>query len=127
MQLCLRSTDGSLRRPEALQAMPDFQGENGELVVVDSGVIGELGISVMAGDDSDPPAHYGYEAELHATSELLVVRVVQRESSTGLLIGVRPERTEWRISHDGGRSWRAVSATPSLDGARLLDRITAGL
>ena len=96
-------------------------------MVVDSGAIGEPGIYLMAGDDSDPPTHYSYEAELHATSALLVVRVVQRQSSSGLLIGLQPERTEWRISSDGGRSWRPASAAPSLDGARLLDRITAGL
>jgi hypothetical protein len=119
MQLLVRSNDGSLRRPRPERPFPDFGGEDdGQLVFVHAGVSTELSVYLSAGDDTHPPTHSSYEAELHVSSGRFVVRTLQRSSNNEVI--------EWRVSEDGGRSWRAVSTPPPLDEARLLDRITAG-
>ena len=127
MQLLLKSADGSLRRPAEIQPTPDFGAEgDGSLVVVDAGVVSELGIHLLAGDDTDPPTHYAYEAELYAWSGRLVLRAVQRRTSSSLLLDLPSAVIEWRVSEDGGRSWRTVGAPVPLDELQLLDRIAAG-
>ena len=65
MQLFLRSSDGSLKRPGTPRPSPDFSGEDdGRLVFTDAGVVSELGVYTLAGDDTDPPTHYSYEVSL---------------------------------------------------------------
>lgn len=115
----VRSSDGSLRRPEPTGRSPDFSGDNdGALVLVAGGEQLDVGVYLMAGDDTDPPTHYAYDVELYETNEILVVRTIKRQTHLGELL-------ETRISDDHGRSWRLTSAAVAVDGARLLDRIGA--
>ena len=127
MRLFLRSGDDSLKRPGTPRPGPDFSGEDdGTLVFTDPGVVSELGVYLVAGDDTAPPTHYSYEVSLYVASSRLVVRWLQRTITTSLHIRARPEVIEWRIIDAGGRSWAPSSAPASLDGAMLVDRITAG-
>lgn len=115
----MRSNDGSLRRPKPTGRSPDFSGENdGALVLVCRNEQRDVGVHLMAGDDTDPPTHYAYDVELYALREVLVIRTVQWETRRGELV-------ETRVSDDDGRSWRLTSAPLALDGALLLDRVGA--
>lgn len=119
MRVFVRSTDGSLRRPEPTRRSPDFSCENdGALVLVDRDEQRDVGVHLMAGDDTDPPTHYAYDVELYTWNEVLVIRTVQWETRRGQVI-------ETRVSDDHGRSWRLTSAPLTLDGAQMLDRIGA--
>jgi hypothetical protein len=117
MRLFVRSSDGSLKRPEVSGRSPDFSGANdGALVLVDGEERRDVGLYLMSGDDTHPPTHYSYEVELYALHDALVIRAVQRGTGQGV---------EMRISYDQGRSWRLTSAPSELDAARLLDQIEA--
>src|SRR6478609_5608657 len=115
----VRSGDGSLRRPEPTGRSPDFSGDNdGALVLVASDEQRDVGVHLMAGDDTDPPTHYAYDVELYEWNNVLIVRTVKWETRRG-------EVVETRVSDDRGRSWRVTSAPLAVDRALLLDRIGA--
>jgi len=70
MRLLVRSADGSLRRPEPTGCSPDFCGDNdGALVLVVDDEPRDVGLHLMAGDDTDPPTHYAYDVELYTLNE----------------------------------------------------------
>jgi hypothetical protein len=115
----VRASDGSLRRPEPTGQSPDFSGGNdGALVLVAGGEQRDVGVYLMAGDDTDPPMHYAYDVELYELNDALMIRTIRWETRRG-------EVVETRVSDDHGRTWRMTSAPRALDGALLLDRIGA--
>ena len=116
-----------MKRPPASRAALDFSGpDDGALVLEGPGFVGDVGVYLSAGPDTDPPSHDSYRAELFRVGDELLVRAVQLHSSTSLEIGGTPERATWRASSDGGRSWRKADPPPSLEQAQVLDRIAAG-
>lgn len=126
MRLLVRKGDGTLRRPQRTGSSPDFSGANdGALVIEDGAAVRDVGVDVMAGDDTDPPTHYSYEASLFALDERLVVCTTMRRSSSSRLLNASGDETAIRISDDSGRTWRVSAFAPTLDGWRLVDRIEA--
>lgn len=124
MRLLVRRGDGTLSRPVPTDSSPDFSGANdGALVIEDGDALRDLGVYVTAGDDTDPPTHFSYEASLYASNDRLVVCVMMRRSSSSRFLNASGEETAWRISEDSGRTWQVIESTPTLDAWRLVDRV----
>jgi hypothetical protein len=127
MRLLVRRGDGTLRRPVPTYSSPDFSGANdGALLIEDGDALFDLGINVVAGDDTDPPTHFSYEASLYALNDRLVVSTTMRRSSSSRLLNASGDELALRISEDSGRTWRVIEFAPALDEWRLVDRVDAG-
>ena len=94
-------------------------------MIEDGAALRDVGIKVMAGDDTDPPTHYSYEASLYALDERLVVIATMRRSSSSRFLNASGNETAIRVSEDGGRTWRLIEFAPALGGWRLVDRVEA--
>jgi len=127
MRLLVRQRDGTLHRPGATLASPDFSGDHDGTLVLDAGdALRDLGIDVMAGDDTDPPTHFSYEASLYALHDRLVVCTIKRRLSSSVFLNASGDEIAVRISEDGGRTWQVSEIAPTLDAWRLVDRVEAG-